>query len=187
MTFKVFGKTLGAFAFAVLVVFSLGSCEDTNQSRIEISISPEVPVVGDFEFETDEETISPNWFAYQMSFSNPTSQRLIIRTVKASYAIGTGDFGNETELSAHPSLSANYFLDVDSGDSGLEFVHLPNVGVPFVRYIFGLVPDPVAPRNHNYKLKFVFEGYFTEDTTSDTPTPTEKFEKTLFFRTKRND
>ena len=187
MVSKTCKKTLGVVVFVVLAIFSLGSCEDTNQSRIEISISPEVPVVGDFEFETDEDTITPNWFGYQMSFSNPTSQRLIIRKVKASYAIGTGDFGNETELDAHPSLDTSYFLDVDSGDSGLEFVHLPAVGEAFTRYIFGLIPDPVAPRNHNYKLKFVFEGYFTEDTTSDTPAPTESFERTVYFRTKRND
>ncbi len=174
--------------FIGMVILSLGSCDETQQSRVGIQISPRVPIVGNFEFETDEETVTPNWFGFVLSFSNPTSQRLILQKVTASYRIGSQkEFVGATELDEHSDQEGSFFLDVAAGASGEEYVHLPKVSTSFVRYLFNLKPDSVAPRNLNYYVKFEFAGYFTEDDTSDNPIPTERFEKTIFFRTKASN
>lgn len=180
-------KSLLVFCFSFAAIFTLNSCEDTNQTSVEIKISPDIPLVGNFEFEAADETVSPNWFTFTLSFNNPTTQRLIIRSVTVSYKVGQqAEFSGETELDPYPTQTANYFLSVNAKASGEEYVHL-GLSSSFTRYLFDLEADSVSPRNLNYYVKFVFAGYFTDDTSSTYPLPTEKYEKTILLRTKAKD
>lgn len=177
-------RLLVLIVLSVLGLGSLTSCEDTNLSRVEITVSPEIPVIGDFEFDTGEDVVTPNWFGFTFYFKNPTVQRLIIYKISTSYRIGESDFTDPADLDYSEAQTNPYMLSVGAGEQGEEHEFISGVGSTINRYLYGLEADKKLPMNHNYILKFIVTGYFTNDLTSAVPLPAEGFEKIIYVRTK---
>lgn len=175
-------RSLTKVLLAVILSLGISSCEDTNSSQVEIKVLPTVPSVGDYDFPTEDETIKHNWFQYSLYFNNPSSERLIISTVEASYRFGSHtSYSAATTITPHSSQNAEYFIDIDAGSAGSEYQFLDSVNTAFARYLGGLTSNG---EDFNYMVKMVFTGYFTADAISTTPLPTKSFSKTIYFRTK---
>jgi hypothetical protein len=168
---------------ALSCLFTLTSCEDSDNSNVKISVSPDIPVVQNYQFQQGDEVIEPNWFGFVLKIENGSTKLLVINKMEMSVRFSDyKEFSTAEELD--PAVtSGDTFLSVAPGVGGFEYELLNEAA--FVRYLSDIRPpeaDTRFPMNYNYYVKLVATGYFAEP--GNAAAPIGEFSQTIYFRTK---
>lgn len=175
-------KIFKSLSLVLMVLLTLTSCEETENSQVKISVEPGVPTVYNFPYSTGDDTVDPPWFGFQLRFENSSDKDVVIQTVEMSYRFDDQKEFSDPETIDSKSGSDDVFLYLRSGASGLEHDLIPVA--TFNRFLGALEKgdDPKFPNDFNYYIKLEAKGHFVE--AGDRQQPVSEFNQVIYFRTR---